>query len=46
MTQIEEFYFSDGDEGGEKLFTNWAAEKHSIFADNLGDAESDTNKPE
>ena len=31
MSKIEEFYFSDGDDGGEALFKKFAAEKHQVF---------------
>ena len=31
MEKIEEFYFADGDEGGEALFYKFASEKHESF---------------
>ena len=46
MEKIEQFYFSDDEDGGEKLFAKFAAEKHSIFPDDIADSEQDTNKPE
>ena len=31
MEKIEEFYFSDGDDGGEELFNKFASSNHETF---------------
>ena len=45
MDKIEEFYFGDGENGGEALFNKFAAEKHGVF-DVDCDAEMSENKIE
>ena len=45
MDKIENFYFNDGEEGGEALFFKFADEKHSVFPDDV-DAEGQENKIE
>ena len=46
MSKIEEFFFSDGDDGGEKLFDDFAKDIHHEFDDDIVDAEHRTQKPE
>jgi len=45
MDKIEEFYFGDGENGGEALFNKFAAEKHGVFEVDC-DAEMSENKIE
>mmetsp|Transcript_20092 Transcript_20092/g.24761 ORF Transcript_20092/g.24761 Transcript_20092/m.24761 type:complete len:91 (+) Transcript_20092:66-338(+) len=45
MDKIEEFYFGEGETGGEALFNKFAAEKHSVFEADC-DAEGGENKIE
>lgn len=35
MDKIEEFYFEDGENGGEALFNKFMTEKHVVFADDF-----------
>ena len=46
MDKIEEFYFGEGDEGGEAIFYKFAAEHHQVFDDEIFDAEEMENKVE
>ena len=45
MDKIEDFYFGEGDTGGEAIFKKFAAEKHAVF-DMDCDAELTENKIE
>ena len=45
MDNIENFYFNEGEDGGEALFFRFAESKHSIFPDDC-DAELQENKVE
>ena len=45
MDKIEEFYFGDGEQGGEALFNKFATEKHEVFEADC-DAEGAENKIE
>ena len=45
MAKVEEFYFGDEENCGEKVFNEFAAKHHAIFEDNC-DAEEMENKLE
>ena len=45
MEKLEEFYFGDGEESGEKVFNRFAA-KHAHLFDNDCDATASENKLE
>ena len=45
MAKVEEFYFSDEEGGGEKMFNEFAAKHHKIFEEDC-DAEDMENKLE
>ena len=45
MDKIENFYFGEGEDGGEQIFYKFAAEHHSVFEEDC-DPENTENKVE